>query len=448
MAVTLIIIKIMGMKFYDRKKELDLLHEINRQSLRSACFTVMVGRRRIGKTSLLLKCMEGEKFLYLFVSRKSEVLLCEQFQQEIKESLGLDIYGKISDFRSLFEQLMIYATKTHFTLIIDEFQEFDNINSSIFSDIQDIWDRYKEQSKINFIACGSIYSMMKRIFENNKEPLFGRLTSKIILKPFSVSTLKEILYDYNPNYTPEDLLAFYLITGGVAKYVTLLMESDAITFKKMIRYAVRTDSPFLSEGRDLLISEFGREYATYFSILQLIASGKTAQSEIDSIIGKNTGAYLTNLEKEYSLISKNKPMFSKPESRNSRWCLNDNYLMFWFRFIFPNLSMIELGKNDMLENYILKNYEQYSGRILERYFREKIAETEDITDIGNYWDKKGENEIDLIALNRFENKALIAEIKRNPHKINMAILSEKVTTIKKNLSHYAVELKGLSMLDM
>lgn len=141
-------------------------------------------------------------------------------------------------------------------------------------------------------------------------------------------------------------------------------------------------------------------------------------------------------------------MFSKPESRNSRWCLNDNYLMFWFRFIFPNLSMIELGKNDMLENYILKNYEQYSGRILERYFREKIAETEDITDIGNYWDKKGENEIDLIALNRFENKALIAEIKRNPHKINMAILSEKVTTIKKNLSHYAVELKGLSMLDM
>ncbi len=141
-------------------------------------------------------------------------------------------------------------------------------------------------------------------------------------------------------------------------------------------------------------------------------------------------------------------MFSKPESRNSRWCLNDNYLMFWFRFIFPNLSMIELGNNEMLENYILKNYEQYSGRILERYFREKIAETEDITDIGNYWDKKGENEIDLIALNRFENKALIAEIKRNPHKINMAILSEKVTTIKKNLSHYTVELKGLSMLDM
>ena len=378
------------MKFYDRTQELELLWDINKQSRNTACFTVMVGRRRIGKTSLLLESMKGEKFLYLFVSRKSEVLLCEQFQQEIKDSLELEIFGNVTEFRILFEQLMIYATQTHFTLIIDEFQEFDNINSSIFSDIQNIWDRYQEQAKINFIACGSIYSMMKKIFENNKEPLFGRLTSKIILKPFSVSTIKEILKDYNPEYTSEDLLAFYLITGGVAKYVALLMEAGAVTFNQMIRYTIRPDSPFLSEGRDLLISEFGREYATYFSILQLIASGKTSQSEIDSIIGKNTGAYLANLEKEYSLINRNKPMFSKPESRNSRWCLNDNYLMFWFRFIFPNLSMIELGKNNMLEQFILKNYEQYSGRILERYFRDMIAESEDITDIGNYWDNKGE----------------------------------------------------------
>ena len=211
------------MKFYDRTQELELLWDINKQSRNTACFTVMVGRRRIGKTSLLLESMKGEKFLYLFVSRKSEVLLCEQFQQEIKDSLELEIFGNVTEFRILFEQLMIYATQTHFTLIIDEFQEFDNINSSIFSDIQNIWDRYKEQAKINFIACGSIYSMMKKIFENNKEPLFGRLTSKIILKPFSVSTIKEILKDYNPKYTPEDLLAFYLITGGVAKYVALLM---------------------------------------------------------------------------------------------------------------------------------------------------------------------------------------------------------------------------------
>ena len=110
--------------------------------------------------------------------------------------------------------------------------------------------------------------------------------------------------------------------------------------------------------------------------------------------------------------------------------------------------MIELGKNGMLEKFILKNYEQYSGYILERYFRDRIAESEDITDIGNYWDNKGENEIDLIALNRFEGKALIAEVKRNPNKINIARLYEKVASIKKQLSHYTLEIKGLSMQDM
>lgn len=102
----------------------------------------------------------------------------------------------------------------------------------------------------------------------------------------------------------------------------------------------------------------------------------------------------------------------------------------------------------MLEKFILKNYEQYSGHILERYFRDMITESEDITDIGNYWDNKGENEIDLIALNRFDGKALIAEVKRNPNKINMARLYEKVASIQKQLSHYTLDIKGLSMQDM
>lgn len=85
---------------------------------------------------------------------------------------------------------------------------------------------------------------------------------------------------------------------------------------------------------------------------------------------------------------------------------------------------------------------------LEKYFREKIAESERVTDIGNYWDNKGQNEIDLIALNKLDKTALIAEIKRNPQKINRALLEEKVKTIHKELSTYKVELKGFSMEDM
>ena len=436
------------MKFYNRKKEQEILLQNKIQSEKSACFTVMVGRRRIGKTSLLLESVRGQKYLYLFVARTNENLLCSQFQSDAEKMLGLKIFGTITQFRDLFEQLLIFATREHFTLIIDEFQEFESVNPAIFSDIQNLWDQYKDKARINFIACGSIYSLMMKIFENRKEPLFGRLSSKIILQPFAVSVTKDILREYNAKYTPEDLLCLYLLTGGVAKYIELLMDAGAVTHKQMLDMVTRADSPFLGEGKDLLISEFGKEYGTYFSILQLIASGKNRQSEIDSIIDKNTGAYLVNLEKEYSLIVRNKPMFSKPGSRRARWSLNDNYLRFWFRFIYPNQSLIEMGRFDLLREYIDKNYEQYSGLILEKYFREKISESFRVTEIGSYWDSKGENEIDIVALNDLDKTSIIAEVKRNAKKIDMVKLETKVKSIQKHLAKYKTDIIGLSMDNM
>jgi AAA+ ATPase superfamily predicted ATPase len=436
------------MKFYDREKEQEILLGINAQSTENTCFTIITGRRRVGKTALLMKAEENSKMLYLFVSRNSEAVLCSQFQQQASESLGLQIFGTIANFRDLFEQLLIFAQTEHYTLIIDEFQDFERVNTAIFSEIQNLWDKYKDKIKLNFIVCGSIYSLMIKIFENDKEPLFGRLTSKITVKPFTINVLKNILKDYNAHYTAEDLLFLYTLTGGVPKYIALLMDSGAVAFDKMLDFVVRPDSPFLNEGKELLVSEFGRDYSTYFSILQLIAAGKTRQTEIDSIIGKNTGAYLSKLENQYSFVVKNKPMFSKPESRNASWAINDNFLRFWFRFIYPNQNLIEMSKFDLLKTYILNNYEQYSGLVLESYFRQKFAEEEQITAIGNYWDTKGENEIDLIALNDFEKTAVIAEIKRNHKKIDLQDLAIKANSIQKYLSKYQVALKSLSMNEM
>lgn len=146
--------------------------------------------------------------------------------------------------------------------------------------------------------------MMKRIFENGDEPLYGRRDSAILLNPFRTDVLRFILHDHNPNFKPDDLLCLYMLTGGVAKYVALLMDAKATTCAKMLKYATSPDSPFVTEGIELLISEFGRDNGTYFSILQLIAAGMTTQSEIDSVIGKNSGAYLSNLCDEYSFITK------------------------------------------------------------------------------------------------------------------------------------------------
>jgi len=157
---------------------------------------------------------------------------------------------------------------------------------------------------------------------------------------------------------------------------------------------------------------------------------------------------LANLDNQYSLIVKNKPMFSKPETRKSRWSINDNFLRFWFRFIYPNQALIEMGKFDLLKQYISSNYEQYSGLLLEKYFRQKFAEEENITAIGNYWDSKGENEIDLIALNDFDKTAIITEVKRNPKRINLQTLAMKTAVLQKQLSKYSVSFRALSLDEM
>jgi AAA+ ATPase superfamily predicted ATPase len=141
-------------------------------------------------------------------------------------------------------------------------------------------------------------------------------------------------------------------------------------------------------------------------------------------------------------------MFSKPGSRRARWSVNDNYLRFWFRFIYPNQSLIEMGRFDLLREYIDKNYEQYSGLILEKYFREKISESVRVTEIGSYWDSKGENEIDIVALNDLDKTSIIAEVKRNAKKIDMVKLETKVKSIQKHLAKYKTDIIGLSMDNM
>ncbi len=437
------------MRFYDREQELGLLQQNFIASEVQSKFTVMIGRRRIGKTSLIIRSGDqNPPLLYLFVSRDNEHVLVRRMQKISEEVLGIKILGNAENFAQLFEQLMIHSQQNHFTLVLDEFQNFININPSIPSQIQDIWDRLHQNAKINLIVCGSVYSMMTRIFENGDQPLYGRKDCKINLKPFKTKVLKNILSDHNPNYTPEDLLCLYAITGGVAKYVSQLMDAQAVTRDKMLDYVCNDGSPFLSEGNELIMSEFGRDYTNYLSIIQLIAQGRTSQVEIDSIIGKNTGSYLNNLATEYNFIEKTLPMFAKPNSRGIRWRLNDNFLRFWFRFILPNQNLIEMGRNDMIRKIIERDYDQYSGRVLEQYFRQKFSEEEDITAIGSYWDRKGENEIDLIALNDLDHTATIAEIKRNPEKYKESILQAKVSSISPYLKDYQTKIIGLSMEDM
>ena len=437
------------MKFYDGEKKIEILRKNWEKSAKRSLFTVMIGRRRIGKTMLLLKTEQEQKMLYLYVSKDNERVLVEKFQKAADEVLGLHIYGHLETFAQFFEQIMEYGKEHHFTIVFDEFQNFLKVNPAIPSHIQDIWDRYHESTTVNLVACGSIYSMMRKIFDNDDEPLYGRKDCEIRLKPFRISVIKEILHDYNPSYTSEDLLCLYMLTGGVAKYIALLMDAGATDKESMLKWVTGVESPFLSEGREIVLSEFGKDYANYLSILQLVAGGMTVQNQIDNIIGKNTGTYLKRLEEDYNYVSKLAPMFSKPGSRNLRWSVEDCFLRFWFRFILPNQALIERERNDLLLEIVERDYNDYTGLVLEQYFRQKISEEERVTLVGNYWDRKGMNEIDLIALNDIDKTALVAEVKRNPDRYDPKLLQEKYDTIRSNLGKYKnVQLKGLSMQDM
>lgn len=439
------------MKFYDREQEIKFLQETRKEAEAGARFTVLTGRRRIGKTSLITKAYADAPFLYFFVARKAEKDLCEGYLEEITQKLDVPVLGQVKTFAEIFEFLMMLSCRRSFTLVIDEFQDFLRVNKSVFSDMQKIWDKYEKQSRINLVVCGSVYSMMQKLFKDKKEPLYGRATGELKVNAFAPSVLKRIIAEANPGYTNEDLLALFSFTGGVAKYVQLLVDVRALTKDKILDYILSPNSTFLTEGKDNLVEEFGRDYGTYFSILSCISRGYNTRSDIENVIGKEVGGYLTNLEKEYELINKRQPLFEKSSTKNVRYVIDDVFYSFWFRFIFKYSYIVEIENYQKLKEIILRDYETFTGLMLERYFYRKEMESGQWTRLDRWWDRKGENEIDLIAEDELGKTAVFFEIKRNKERIKLSDLESKVQTFL-NSTHqfrrYKISHVGLSMEDM
>ena len=436
------------MKFYDRTKELEALRKIEQLSATSAQMTVMTGRRRIGKTTLIKTAFTKIPFVYFFVGKKSETLLCAELAEIIRETLGEDL-GDFSSFPRLLGAILSIAKRRNFTLVFDEFQNIAYTRASIFSDIQDVWDSNKGESHINLVICGSLYSKLKQIFEDKEEPLYGRATARFKIRPFDIATLKTILADHNPGYTAEDLLCLYMVTGGVAKYVEQLMTRGAVTKDGIIRDVFSLGSYFLGEGQEMLRDEFGKDYGNYFSILSALSSGETSRGDVKSYTGLEAGGYLDRLEKDYDIVSRRRPYLAGENTKNVEYVIADNFLNFWFRFIYRYRSAVEVGNLEWLQQKVLADYESYSGPILERFFRQVYAETGLYNTVTNYWRKKdGKDEIDLIAVNDTEKSIVIGEIKRNPDKIDLHVLEKKAVSIVAHHKKWSVSYIGLSMKDM
>ena len=441
------------MKFYDREKELSALERVRQTAFSNhSQMTVLTGRRRIGKTSLIFKSCEGTPTVYLFVSRSNEADLCMRFTSEVR--LSLDVYvPDFTSFSEMFRFLMDLGKRMKFNLLIDEFQEFYYINQEIYSLMQDTWDRYRKESHVNLIVSGSVYTLMNRIFMNAKEPLYGRADRIMKLFPFTTSILKEVLADHKPDYTKEDLLALYTFTGGVPKYIELFMENGCTEMESMVDFMLQPESSFITEGQALLIQEFGKKYGNYFSILSAIANGKNTLSEMESAMGGiSLGGQLKRLEEDYNLVKKKRPVFSKESSQSVRYEVSDMFLRFWFRYFIKYQSYIEIHNYGHLADIIKKDYPTFSGIALEIYFRQQMMESEDFAEIGSWWqgkDNKEQDEIDIVGLYAESRRALVAEVKRQSKNFKPELFAQKVEALRKKvLFKYEIESRLFSMEDM
>ena len=438
------------MRFYDREKEQQVLGEVLHRSKTEAKMTVLMGRRRIGKTELSLRCGD-ETVLYFFVGKKAETLLCQDYVREIREKLDAPILGTPNTFSEVFRFVLQLSENRPFTLVIDEFQNFLKINPAIFSDIQRDWDLHKRSSHLNLIISGSVFTLMTKIFEDKEEPLFGRADEKMVLEPFTTDVLKQILKDFNPDYTPEDLLALYSITGGVPWYVTLLLDKGRANRDAMLAALTEENSPFINEGKNILIEEFGTDYVTYFSILTCIASGMKTRSEIENELGNNNiGPYLVKLEDYYKVITKSLPIFAKENSKKVRYQLNDCFLIIWFRFFYKYQALVENKALKSLGEIIERDYCSVSGLMMERYFMKKFQE-EGRYIVGKWWDRKGDNEIDLIVVDPIGKEAWIYELKKQGYQYKENEFREKVDKVLEQtpeLCKMTIHMGSLSLEDM
>ena len=216
----------------------------------------------------------------------------------------------------------------------------------------------------------------------------------------------------------------------------------------MIELICAENSIFLDEGKNRLIEEFGKEYATYFSILSLIASSKTSRSEIESILEKNISGHLARLENDYNIIKSIKPINAKPNSKVQKYEIVDNFLAFWFRFIYKYQSLIESENFDRLKEIIKRDMDTFKGRFLEKLFVELLKEKKLYSTIGSYWERGNKNELDIVAVDEVNKTLLICEVKLNEKRLNYNELVLKSQNLIKEYDGYTIEYKLLSLKDL
>ncbi len=426
------------MKFYARSEEIENISNYEKWvKENSSAILVVSGRRRIGKTRLILEATKEMKRIYFYVSRKKENHLLAEWSKLIKTELGNVFFGELTSIDDLLSFLYNYSQSQPLTVVFDEFQNFNHLNKHVYSIFQKFFDLEKYNSTLLMIFSGSSFSLMEKIFKGNKEPLFGRASEIMQISYLPINAQKEFLIDIGLT-SIMDRIYFFTVFDGVPKYWEHLIEVMGKSFKTRLMKILTTKDWIWDEGEMILKDEFGKDYTTYYSILSAIAGGRRLLGEIEQFAGiSDATPYLHRLDEIYNLIEKKQPVtenrFSK--TRKRRWYLKDNFFSFWFGLVESKRYLREIGQKETAAKQIVENLNQFTGRIFEkmiiRLFIEENPLNISFTRLGSYWNRKGDVEIDVVAYDESSLKAYFFEVKLSKKRVTQKIKTNLIENSNK-----------------
>ena len=412
--------------FIGREQELKTLNKIYLSDKFE--FAVIYGRRRVGKTALINKFIENKKAIYFMGVESNLKQNLENFSKSIIEfSSGLEANTSFASFQDALDYVFRLSEKERVILVIDEYPYVARTSSSLASTLQMLIDRYKDNSKLMLILCGSSMSYMEDEVLAYKAPLYGRRTAQLKIQPFDFKDACR----YLKNFSNEDKALLYGIVGGTPQY--LMQINDSLSTEENIKNIFLDPTSFLYEEPINLLKQEVREPAIYTAIITAIANGASRISEISTKVGEETSvcvAYIKSLI-NLGIVRKEIP-YGEASSRKSIYSIEDNMFRFWYRFIPVNNSAIARGAADLVYNRIKPHLSYYMGKVFEeiceQYLWNLLVTGKcpiDFTSVGRWWGndpiEKSQTEIDIMG-EKDKTSALFCECKWTNEKIDLNIL--------------------------
>jgi len=432
--------------FVNRINELAYLED--EYNSKKATFSVVYGRRRVGKTALIGRFIENKPHIYLYITLNDLQIQLSFFTNEIKKFVH-DPLKEYLSFKSFEEAIGFLATlklKEKLVLVIDEYQNLTQLDNSFSSKLQMLWDTKLQNCNIHLILCGSVLSMMQSEVLNYSAPLYGRRTSSFHIKALKFVYLKEFL----PTLDTQELINVYASFGAIPKY--LLEYDQDLTFMQNIKKNILNKNSYLYNEGNFLIKDEIKDSASYFNILQSISNGNRKIGKIVSNLGVNSSYLSKYMQKliELELVEKEVPVTESNPSKSKMglYKIKDKFLNFWFYYVYKNYNYLEIEQTDAVLKEIELNFnDKFVSFAFEDIVLEDISSNPKKyldfipTKIGKWWDNK--NEIDIVAFDE-KNIALIEckwQNRVDEELVRANLIAKSTNLIKGKTPHYLVVTK-------